>query len=134
MNEKQFAIFRSIWFWWLLTTSVYVFFGLLSIPGSTPTLLGHIVGFLGLFVPYGLVSLALFMFIGPLSLFSLIVFVVIMVFADRRLNKENFSFGKRILLNLLILLALTTLVDLIRYTPFVSWIIFFQGAHPRYCC
>ncbi len=132
MNENKFAIFRSVWFWWLLTTAVYVILGLSRFPGNTPSPLGYIAGFLGLFVPYGLMSLILFF--SPLAWFSLVVFIILMIFADRKLNRGNFSLGKRILLNLLILLVLTTLVDLIRGTAFVSWIIFFQGAHPYHCC
>ena len=133
MNKKQFTIFRSIWFWWFLTTSIYIAFGVSGFPGYLPTPLGNIAGFLGLFVPYGYLSLFLFFIdLSGASFVSLVVFVILMFFTDRRLNKENFNFGKRILLNLLILLILTTLVDLIRGTAFMSWIIFFQGAHPQY--
>lgn len=131
MNEKLFVIFRSIWFWWFLTTSVYVGLGRLGYPGITPTFLGYIAGFLGLFVPYGLISLLLF-FISLLAWVSLIIFIILMIFTDQRLNKQNFNLGKRILLNLLTLLALTTLVDFIRGTAFESWIIFFQGKHSHY--
>ena len=101
--------------------------------GATATPLGYIAGFVGLFVPYGLKSLILFI-ANPLALVSLIVFIILMIFISRRLNRGNFNLSKRILLNLLILLVLTTVVDLIRGTAFMSWIIFFQGAHPFYCC
>ena len=111
-------------------TAVYILFVLSGYPREISTPLGYIAGFFGLFVPYGLASLILF--ISPLTWVSLVFFVLSMIFTDRKLNKANLGFGKRILLNLLILLALTTLIDEIRGTPLASWIIFFSGA--RFPC
>ncbi|MDO8593814.1 MAG: hypothetical protein Q7R59_02875 [bacterium] len=129
-NQNQWVIIRSIWFWWIFTTLIY-----LAIPGykeETAITLGHIVGYIsglvGLFVPYGYLSLVLFIF--PLTWVSLVVFLVLMVLIDLKLNKQNFSLSKRILINLLALLILTTMVDLIRGTAFESWWIFFNGGFP----
>ncbi len=120
--------YKSIWFWWFLTTFVYVVLNLFEFPGSNATFFGYVAGFIGLFVPYGLTSLILFISIR--SWISLIVFVVLMKSFDKKLEKGNYSIGKRITLNLLALLVLTTIVDLVRGTGMASWLIFYYGATP----
>ena len=129
-------ILRSLWFWWILTTAIYILLYILlkiaGYPEGVATPLGHVAGFIGLFVPYGLLSA--FLLFSPASLISVIVFLILMTWADRKFNRQNSGLGKRILLNLITLLVLTTLVDTVRLTFFQSWIIFFKGGFPHYCC
>ena len=129
-------ILRSLWFWWILTTAIYILLYILlqiaGYPKGVATPLGHVTGFIGLFVPYGLLS-AILLF-SPASLVSVIVFLILMTWADRKFNRQSSGLGKRILLNLITLLVLTTLVDTVRLTFFQSWIIFFKGEFPHYCC
>jgi len=129
MNQNQWVIFRSIWFWWVVTTVFYLALSIYLSP-DTPTPLGYIPGFIGLFVPYGFLSFPLF-FLSPFPWLSLVIFIVLMGKVERKLNKQNFSLSKRIFLNLLILLLLTVMVDFVRGTAFQSWVIFFNGKFPR---
>jgi hypothetical protein len=124
--KTQNKIFYSIWFWWIFTSAIYYIFNILGYPGEAPTFFGHIAGFVGLFVPYGATSSVLFM--APFAWISLFAFAYLMYIAERDLSKKNYSLLKRILLNLLILLILTTVVDALRGTFFKSWDIFFRGA------
>lgn len=130
-TNQKWAILGSIWFWWICTTFLYLalnFFGYpdLGYPKEqVATPIAYIAGFVGLFVPYGLMSLPLFF--NPLGWVSLMVFLISMFLVDRGFNKQNFGLSKRIILNLLVLLVLTAVVDLIRLTPFQSWMIFFKG-------
>jgi len=118
---------KSIWFWWILTTIIYILLYLISSVGFGPTgdVAGMIGGFVGLFVPFGILSLITFF--NPLGWLSMAIFIVLMVFIDRNLNKLDLSLGFRILINLLFLLVLTTIVDFVRCSPFASWEIFFSG-------
>ena len=120
---------QSIWFWWVFTTLIYISLTpLLSNQATAPTTpLNYIVGFIGLFVPYGLLSLMLFLTIPLFAGASLVVFLVLMTIINRKLNKWDLSVGKKILVIFLSLLVLTTIVDLIRFTPFYSWILFLNG-------
>lgn len=90
-------------------------------------ILGYVFGFVGLFVPYGLFSLTAFVLFAPMAFASLAFFFIAMVYASRYLNKSNDSLGIRILKNLLVLLVITFLVDIIRFTPFASWAIFLDA-------
>jgi hypothetical protein len=125
-NQNRKTILSSIWFWWVLTTIIYLIFNLSHYPGNTPSLLGHIAGFVGLFVPYGMLSSILFL--SPFSWISAVVFLFLMFRAEKELNAKNYNLSKRILINLLILLLLTIAVDAMRGTFFQSWVIFFKGA------
>jgi len=131
MNNDH-KIFRSLWFMWLVTTGLYIILTLVGGLSETPSPIGHITGFVGLFVPYGLLSLILLM--SPYTWASLVVFILFMVFVEKYLNTLNISFEKRLLLNLLALLILTFAVDGIRQTPLESWRIFIHGAYSHYCC
>src|SRR3989344_8820665 len=125
MDEKKFSLSQSIWFWWFITTACYISLNLLGFPGETPTLLGYFAGFLGLFVPFGMLSLVLFLF--PSGWISLILFIVLIIFADKKLKQFNLNFLQKVLLNIFVLLVITTIVDFVRGTPFMSWAILFQG-------
>jgi hypothetical protein len=125
MKETRFLDqFRSLWIWWGITTVCYL---LMTISGGIQlgSVSGYLLGFIGLFVPYGLYSLLAF--INPLAWVSVVFFVFAMIYASRKLNEANDSLGMRILKNLLVLLVITFLVDIIRFTPFASWQIFFDG-------
>ncbi len=125
MNENKWGLFKSIWIWWGFTTFVYLLLSKSGYLVSLPSTMGYVTGFIGLFVPYGFLSLITFL--SPFGWISLIIFLALMIYIERKLNKQNFSLTKRIFLNLLALLVLTTIVDFIRLTPFASWFIFFHG-------
>jgi len=90
--------------------------------------LAHAAVFFGLFVPYGFLSWLLMFY----NLLSIPIFFLTMFYAEWTLNKENVSLGKRILFNLIALLLITIVIDLVRFTPFASWNIFFSGHLPRF--
>lgn len=115
--------FNSIWWSWVIVTTLYIFFVFLfSANFTTNPLEGYITGFIGLFAPFGFLSVFL-LFSNPLPL---LFFIIAMIFIDSKLNKLNYSLRKRILINLFVLLILTTLIDFIRFTPFASWQLFFR--------
>lgn len=129
MQAQKYTWFRSIWFWWLITTSLYIILvtqghALTNTQGNA-TLLDYIAGFIGLFVPYGVNSLILFFF-SPLSWISLLFFIVAMSRVEKYLNTRQASFSRKIIYNFLALMLLTVIVDIIRHTPFESWRIFFN--------
>ncbi len=132
-NQNQYPLFRSLWVWWLFTSLLYLVFNALHwIKEGDGTPLGHLGGFIGLFVPYGWVSLIVS--IMPMGLVSIVVFFILMFIIDIAFSQWNLTLGRRILYNLIALLLLTILVDAIRGTFFQSWVIFFKGAFPHYCC
>lgn len=121
----------SIWFWWFIMSAIYLAFSGFGYPKELiPTTLGHVAGFFGLFAPYGLTSLLSFM--SPPAWISLVVFILLMKYCNKKFSSLNISLGKRILLNLFTLLVITSIIDLIRWTPFESWSIFFNGYMPDY--
>ena len=124
-------IWSSIWFWWFLTTVIYIVFNFSGYPSSTTSLLGYVAGFVGLFFPYGWAS-SILLILSPFSWISVVVFLILMFMAEKELNRKNYGLRKRILINFLILLFLTTAVDLIRGTFFQSWFIFLSGAFPSH--
>ncbi len=122
--------YNTLWAWWIYTTIAYVLLALIfnfhvsdNYMGGTP--IGYLFGFVGLFVPYGVLSVMSLMVL--LSFVSFIPFLLIMDFAVENLRVKNYSTTQRILSNLLVLLLITMAVDCIRMTPFVSWTIFFDG-------
>ncbi len=87
--------------------------------------------FIGLFVPYGPMSSFLFLGIAEndyRSVYSLVAFFVFVGILNKFFNKKDFSLGGRILINLLVLLILTAMVDLIRSSAFDSWELFLKSA------
>jgi len=117
-NNTVANFYGSIWFWWIFTTIIYILLG-------SPT--GYITGFIGLFVPYGRLSLIVMELLPVFSIISLIFFVVSMILIDKLLKRVNILLYKRILLNLLALFIITMVVDFLRFTPFGSIDIFLNG-------
>lgn len=133
-DQKQNMFNKSVWFWWIFTTCIYLVIGFFQFPANQvglSTYLTHIQGFVGLFVPFGMQSFTLLL-VSPFSWFSLIIFLASMAYTESFLKKQNYNFRKRILINLLILLVLTFVVDIIRGTPFASWMIFLNGRFPTF--
>lgn len=116
--------FSSFWFWFLILTLIYLVLSMVALNGQV-TPLSHIAGFVGLFVPFGFMSL--FLLITPLGLVSVILFFVSGYFFSKWLDQQNYSLGKKVIIIFIALLALTTLVDIVRQTPFASWQIFIDG-------
>jgi len=129
LNQGKSKILYSIWFWWIFTTVLYlfvIFLGNLANNIGFFSFWDHTVGFIGLFVPYGMISAILFLS-SLLSWLSLILFLIAMILVEKFLNKKNYNLKKRILINLLVLLILTFIVDAIRGTYLESWKIFLEG-------
>lgn len=80
---------------------------------------------IGLFVPFGLLSL--FMFATPLGWLGLVVFVGTMIYANKYITTTNVSTNKKIALIFLALFLITLAVDFARGTPFGSFNILFNG-------
>ncbi len=119
--------YNTLWAWWIYTTIAYVLLTLMfNFPDPDQymegTPLGYLFGFIGLFVPYGVISVALMM-----SWVSFLAFFPIMYFMEKSLRAQKYTTTQRILINLLALLLITIVVDFIRMTPFFSWAIFFSG-------
>ncbi len=125
MENNQYKVFRSIWFWWVLTTVLYL--GLNPFMDGNHGILGYVGGFVGLFVPYGYFSSFLFL-ASPLSGISVVFFIFAMISLEKMIKIHNLSLVKKILFNLVALMIITAIVDLIRDTPFYSWHIFIQGS------
>lgn len=130
-KNKHFTL-TSIWFWWLLLTVLY---SALSIIFHVPAIdhyphgagfIGYVIGFIGLFVPYGPLSIFYFL-VSPLSWVSFAFFLYAMFYAEKKLGKAGLTPWKRILMNIFALLLITTMVDIIRPTPFESWQIFLNA-------
>jgi hypothetical protein len=123
----QNTIFRSLWFWWFLLTAIYLLFNAAGYPtgGDHDILLGYVAGAVGLFVPFGFLSLLLLM--SPTTWLSIPVFLISMWYGEKKLKEKNYSYGKKVLMNLLVLLMITILVDFARMTPWASWSIFLGG-------
>lgn len=119
--------FGSIWFLWIFTTVIYILLEPQSVEMLNPNLAGYITGFVGLFVPYGPLSLYVAMFLPVLTIVSLVFFVIAMLLIDKKLKKRNFPLYKKILLNLFALFIITMIVDIIRGTLFGSIIVFLNG-------
>lgn len=135
MNKYKYIVFRSLWFWWFLTTAIYLIFNTQGYPPQegASSMLGYVAGFVGLFVPFGFMSLILF-FVNALTWVGLAAFIGLMLSAEKILMGRNLGLGEKIFFNLLALLIITIIVDLIRGTAFQSFIIFSKGAFPHYCC
>ena len=82
--------------------------------------------FLGLFVPYGLPSLMLFLSIS--AWYSVLVFVPMIAIADYKIQRSTLPLSDKILLILVCLLVLTLIVDLVRSGSWISWDILLHGA------
>jgi hypothetical protein len=133
LTQDQQKTLQPIWLWCIFTTLIYFAFNISGYPMeriSSP--LGYIAGFVGLFVPYGISSLILLFSLSGLA--SLGFFILFMYLIERGLRQIDINFYLRILINFLVLLLLTIMVDFIRGTPLESWTIFFNGAFPHYCC
>lgn len=121
MKKEQLS---SFWYWFLISTLIYLILSIVALNGKV-TLLSHIAGFVGLFVPFGFTSL--FLLMTPLGWVSVILFFVSGHFFSKWLNQQNYSLNKKIIMIFLALLVLTTLVDIVRQTPFASWQILMDG-------
>lgn len=114
----------SFWFWYLTSTLVYLLLSMVALNGEV-TLLSYVAGFVGLFVPFGLMSLILLT--TPFGWAGVILFFVCGHFFSKWLNQQNLPFTKKVFLIFLALLLLTTLVDFVRQTPLASWRILIDG-------
>ena len=64
---------------------------------------------------------------SPLGLISFVVFLFSMIYANKYISNLQVKTVWKIMLCLLALLVITTIVDLVRGTPFASWKILFYG-------
>lgn len=55
----------------------------------------YVAAFVGIFVPYGIPSLILFL-VGPMSWVSLVVFLTAMFIANKKIKKLEFSTTKKV--------------------------------------
>ena len=118
---------KTIWFWWILLTIIYSFLSLSLLDGG---LLGRLTGFIGLFVPFGPLSVLVF-FIGlPLSLISVLVFFGGAYLFQKWLSKKTFSTFTTFLIILIALFVFTFLTDIARGTYFAGFKIFLDGRIP----
>ena len=92
--------FRSIWWCWIIVTVIYIIFTL-PLSDLVPS---PIVGFVGLFAPYGFLSILYFVFNIYYNIAALFIFIVGMVVTHKYINNINISLGKMVIINLLILL------------------------------
>ncbi len=134
-SPKIKQLISSIWFWWISLTITYTFLSstLLSSPSLKSTssfilsgLINFFVLFIGLFVPFGPRNLILFI-LSPLAWISVILFILVMIRVNKRLNRSNLSLVKKIFLILLTLLILTMITDMFTGLPFESWNSMFNG-------
>ena len=116
----------SLSFWWLSLTILYVGLGLLfNVPTSDSHgagIIGYVIGFIGLFVPYGMASITY-----PLSWISIPFVIFAIISVERELRKSTLSPLTKILVNLIVLLVLTAVADGFRAMPFESWSIFLNA-------
>ena len=117
----------SLWAWWFITTVLYSVMSIFHAPvwGPYPPgdFIGHLEGFVGLFVPYGPLSILAFTF-SPLYWVSLVFFLCAMFYSEKMLKKTVLTPWKKILMNIYALLVITTIVDIVNGTHFLSWHIF----------
>lgn len=120
-------VFQSIWFCWALLTAVYLILNIMGYPNnaSVGEPMGYIAGAIGLFVPFGILSILYLL--EPETWLSVPVFAFLMLYAEKKLKEKNYGFIKNLLINLLVLLIITIIVDFARMTPFESWRIFIDG-------
>lgn len=129
MKEKMLG---SIWFWWGLTTIMYVTIDYYLDPTIylkqplelSLDMFGRVIG---LFVPFGLRSL--FMFVTPFGWLGLAVFIATMVYGNKYISASNVSLCKKIAFIWVALFLITFAVDFARGTPLGSFDILFNGFH-----
>ena len=127
--SNKYKFLESIFVLWFVLTLFYILVTYfltkfdVSVIGNP---VGYFFGFIGLFVPYGLLSLPTFILV-PGSWYSLIAFTLILLVADHLTKRSPVDLWKRMLLNLAILFFVTMVVDYMRGTPFASWEIFVSG-------
>lgn len=120
--------FAKFWVWWLMLTAVYVglcFLGGLDNPG-TGTMLGYLTGFVGMFVPFGMLSI-LFLPSNPLTLFIFLILIFLSIFNGVIICRFGLSAKQEILLNLAVLFVLTLLADISIYGEWNSLKILSEG-------
>lgn len=121
----------SIWFWWFITTTIYVTIDFINPPSifaraePLTLVLDIIARVLGLFVPFGLLSL--FSLLSPFGWLGLIAALVGLMYANKHLRATQMSLGKKIGLIFLALFLITFVSDLARFTPFGSFKILING-------
>lgn len=113
-------------FWWLFMTAIYsvLYFKYLD-KDSVSTFGEYIAGFFGLFTPVGPLSLVLSF--APLFLVANLASVAMVIYVAKLKFKTYLPFGTNFLAALGILLLITIISDLLRFMPFASFAIFFQG-------
>lgn len=117
--------YTNIWWLWFILTSVYLcgsFAGELSHDGD---LFGHILGLIGLFVPFGVFT-GLFLFSGFGFLIVLIIFGVFAL-EYHFSQKSHFQDWQKALLALITLLIITMSIDFLIFQSWQSWQIFIDG-------
>ncbi len=122
----------SLWFWWLITTLVYIglqFSGLLKSEGGGASPLSYAHGFLGLFVPFGVWNgIAVLQTFFGWGLLAVALFIVMVFGGDTLISRYGVTSGTtKVFYNLLVLLILTLLVDVIFYGGWQSWTWFTYG-------
>lgn len=117
MKEK---LLGSIWFWWVILTVIYITTTVFNI--GPFSFIGRIVG---LFVPFGILSL--FTFVTVFGWLGLLVFIFSIIYANKRLNTLNVTLPKKIALIFAALFIITFITDLARLTPFASIMISIGG-------
>jgi hypothetical protein len=117
MKEK---LLGSIWFWWAILTAIYIITTIFNI--GPFSFIGRIVG---LFVPFGILSL--FTFATVFGWLGLLVFIFSTIYANKRLNALNIPLLKKIGLIFVALFIITFITDLARLTPFASIMILING-------
>ena len=93
---------------------------------------GHIAGFIGLFVPFGILGFIWALVTLPFSLISIFIFFGGAYFFQRWLSKRNFNVLVSILLIFITLFVLTMLTDLARGTGLIGWETFINGTLPHF--
>lgn len=127
MNNKV-SFLKSIWFWWIILTIIYIPLYLNYLDKShVETIGGHVAGLVGLFVPFGLLGLIWALVTLPLSLISIIIFFGGAYLFQKWFSKKNVNLFFSIVIIFIALFVLTFLTDFARGTGMESWNIFING-------
>ena len=137
MNEKREESPNSIYVWWFILTIIYIIFNFFGHPVvinggvAKVSLIDHFAGFIGLFVPFGLVSIKLLAL--PIVWLSVPVFFYGIYFLNNWLVSQKIQGFKKTVTILGLLFLLTVITDVARLMPFSSINIFIEGVIHS-CC